>query len=142
MKFLLTLLVLTLTLFSASVDDYAFLMGFERDYETAIVKAKKENKPLMMVLGADYCPWCRKFERKTLSSELMQPYLENDVVTLIVDKKYDIKSFPKKFRTNFTPKVFFIDPKNGESFYDTVGYIKKKEFVRELDTVKRLYKAR
>jgi len=140
MKLLLTLCLLILTLFAAHIDKYAAEMGFERDYKTALAKAKKAKKPLMMVLGADYCPWCRKFERKTLSSKLVQPYLKNDVITLIVDKRYDIESFPKEFRTSFTPKVFFINPFTQKSFYETTAYMKKRDFADELDTVKEFYK--
>jgi len=141
MKKLLLILALTLSLFAANVDKFALEMGFERDYKTALTKAKKENKPLMMVLGADYCPWCRKFERKTLSSKLIKPYLDKEVVTLVVDKKYDIESFPAAFRATFTPKVFFINPQNGTSFYSTVGYVKKKNYMQELQKVKKLYEA-
>ncbi len=141
MKILLTLVLLTLTLFSANVDDYAKEMGFERDYETALLKAKKEDKPLMMVLGADYCPWCRKFERKTLSSKLLTPYINAEVITLVVDKKFDIKSFPKEFQTQMTPRVFFINPKTQKSFYETAGYVKKKEYLKNLKEMKKLYQA-
>ena len=142
MKTLLTLFLLTLTLFSANVDEYASEMGFERDYKTALLKAKRLDKPLMMVLGADYCPWCRKFERKTLSSKLVNPYINENVVTLVVDKKYDIKSFPKEFQTQITPRVFFIDPQTGKSFYETAGYVKKKEYMKNLQEMKKLYKAK
>jgi len=139
MKLLFTLCLLTLTLFSAHIDSYATQMDFERDYKTALSKAKKENKPLMMVLGSSYCPWCRKFERETLSSSLIKPYLEDDFVTLIVDKRYDIESFPKEFRTNFTPKVFFINSFTQKSFYETTAYMKKKDFAQELEIVKDFY---
>lgn len=139
MKKILSLLLLTLTLFAANVDDFAKEMGFERDYKTALSKAKKENKVLMMVLGADYCPWCRKFERKTLNSSLLKLRLQTEIVTLIVDKKFDIESFPEKFRTQFTPKVFFINPKDESVILDTTGYIKKKHFAESLDTAFELY---
>jgi len=139
MKLLLTLALLTLTLFAAHIDEYATQMGFERDYKTALAKAKQERKPLMMVLGSSYCPWCRKFERETLSSKLIQPHLKNDFVTLIVDKRHDRKSFPKKFRTNFTPKVFFINPLTQKSYYETTAYMKKREFAQELETAKDFY---
>lgn len=142
MKKLLTLLLLTLTLFGANIDKFASEMGFERDYKSALAKAKKENKPLMMVLGADYCPWCRKFEHKTLSSKLIKPELEKEVITLVVDKKFDIESFPKKFQTQLTPRVFFIDPKDGESFYESVGYIKRKAYMQKLQEMKKLYRSR
>jgi len=141
MKTLLTLLLLTPTLFGAHVDEYAKEMGFERDYKTALAKAQKDNKPLMMILGADYCPWCRKFERKTLSSKKVLAFMREEVITLIVDKRYDIESFPKKFRTSFTPKVFFINPQTNKSFYQTVGYVKKKDFLEELENMNDFYKA-
>jgi len=139
MKILLGLLLLTLTLFSASVDKYAKQMGYERDYSTALAKAKKQNKPLMMVLGSSYCPWCRKFERDTLSSKQVSSYVKKETIALIVDNRHDIKSFPKEFRTSFTPKVFFINPKTQKSFYETTAYMKKIDFLEELETMKDFY---
>lgn len=132
-------MALALSLFGANVDEFAKEAGFERDYKTALAKAKKENKLLMMVLGADYCPWCRKFERNTLSSDLIMPRIKADFVTLVVDKKFDIESFPKEFQTQLTPKVFFIDPKKGKSIYETTGYIKKKEYAKDLDKAQKLF---
>ncbi len=139
MKKILILLLLTLTLFGANVDEFAQEMGFERDYKTALAKAKKENKVLMMVLGADYCPWCRKFERKTLNSTLLKKRLQTEVVTLVVDKKFDVESFPTKYQTQFTPRVFFINPQDESILLDTTGYIKKKHFKESLDTAIELY---
>jgi len=142
MKKIIILLLLSLTLFGANVDDFAKEMGFFRDYKTALTQAQKENKPLMMVLGADYCPWCRKFERNTLSTKMIKTYLDKEVITLIVDKKYDADSFPKDFQTQLTPRVFFIDPKSQKSFYDTTGYVKKKEYLKDLEAMTKLYRAK
>lgn len=139
MKLFLTLLLLHVALFGANVDKFAKEMGYERDYATAISKAKRQHKPLVMVLGADYCPWCRKFEHQTLSSSLIKPRLNKAFVVLIVDKKFDIDSFPHQFRTQFTPRVFFIDPKDEHILFDTTGYIKKKEFGADLDKVLTFY---
>ena len=140
MKKLFLTLLFTLSLFGSNVDNFAKEMGFERDYKTALMKAKAQNKPLMMVLGADYCPWCRKFERKTLSSKLIKPELEKEVITLVVDKKYDIETFPKEFQTQMTPRVFFINPLTQKSFYQTAGYKKKKDYLEDLRAMKKLYK--
>ncbi|MCW8837957.1 MAG: thioredoxin family protein [Thiovulaceae bacterium] len=142
MRNIFILLLLSLTLFGSNVDKYAKSEGFERDYQTALLKAKKKNKPLMLVLGADYCPWCRKFERKTLSSDNVKSFLNKEVITLVVDKKFDKESFPKRFQTNITPKVFFINPYIGKDFYQTVGYIKKKDFLKKLEEMKTLYKGK
>jgi len=139
---ILVIAILSLNLFGANVDEYAKEMGFERDYKTALSKAKAQNKPLMMVLGADYCPWCRKFERKTLNSKLVNDYINKEVVTLVVDKKYDIKTFPKEFQTQITPRVFFINPNDGKSFFQTAGYVKKKEYMQKLQEMQKLYKGK
>ncbi|QFR50378.1 thioredoxin family protein [Sulfurimonas lithotrophica] len=140
MKNILISVLLSLSLFGANIDEYAKSEGFERDYKTALTKAKNANKPLMMVLGADYCPWCRKFERKTLSSKDVKSFLNKELITLVVDKKFDIESFPAKFQTNVTPRVFFINPKTEEDFFQTAGYIKKKDYLKKLDEMKKLYK--
>jgi len=141
MKNIVILVLFSISLFGANIDKFAHEMGFQRDYKTAITEAKKQNKPLMMILGADYCPWCRKFESKTLKSTLIKPRLDKEFIVLIVDKKYDVTTFPAKFKTQFTPRVFFINPKDESIMLDTTGYIKKKVFVKSLDKAKKLYEA-
>ena len=142
MRLLLVMLIFSLSLFGANVDDFAKEMGFERDYSTALEKAKKGDKPLMMVLGADYCPWCRKFERKTLSSEMVNTYIDKEVITLVVDKKFDIATFPKEFQTQMTPRVFFINPHTGKDFFQTAGYVKKDVYMKNLQEMQKLYKGK
>lgn len=139
MKILLTLTLLVFALFGANVDKFASEMGFERNYKVALQKAQKENKVLMMVLGADYCPWCRKFERQTLSADSIKKELDSKFITLVVDKKFDIESFPEEFQTQITPRVFFINPKSGASFYQTAGYIKRSEYSQKLQEAQRLF---
>ena len=139
MKRLFILLLIIFSLFASNVDKFAQEMGFERDYKIALLKSKKENRVLMMVLGADYCPWCRKFEHKTLSSSLIKAHLDKNVVTLVVDKKYDVDSFPSQFKTEFTPRVFFINPKDETIISQTTRYVKKMEFMKKLDEVEKLY---
>jgi thioredoxin-related protein len=142
MKNIFIIALLSTFLFGANVDDYAKSEGFERDYKTALTKAKKADKPLMMVLGADYCPWCRKFERKTLSSKDVKDFLNSELVTLVVDKKYDKESFPKEFQTNMTPRVFFINPHTQKDFFQTAGYVKKADYLKKLREMKNLYKGK
>lgn len=138
-KILPILLLLNLTLFAANIDNFAEKMGFERDYNTALLKAKKVNKPLVMVLSSDYCPWCRKFENKTLKSSLIKSKLDKEFIVLLVDKKYDVKTFPSKFKTQFTPRIFFINPKDESILFDKNGYIKKIDFEKNLDKAQQIY---
>lgn len=139
MQKILLILLVTCSLFAAEIDEYAKEMNFFRDYDIALSEAKKTDRPLMLVIVADYCPWCRKLERRTLGSEPIKRRL-NEVVSVIMDQKYDADRFPKMFLTPRKPTVFFINPHTGEHFYESIGYVKKDEFSKTLDEVKKEYK--
>jgi thioredoxin-related protein len=139
MKNILLILLFTCSLFAAEIDTYAKEMNFYRDYDLALAEAKKANKPIMLVIVADYCPWCRKLERRTLASDEIKAR-RNEVVSVIMDQKYDADRFPKMFLTPRKPTVFFIDPHTGEHFYESIGYVKKDEFADSLDEVKKEFK--
>ncbi len=139
MKNILLVLLLTCSLFAAEIDEYAKEMSFYRDYDLALVEAKKTDKPIMLVIVADYCPWCRKLERRTLASDEIKARL-NEVVSVVMDQKYDADRFPKMFLTPRKPTVFFINPHTGEHFYESIGYVKKDEFIDTLDEVKKEFK--
>ena len=138
MKVLL-FLFLSLNVFAAHIDEFAKEMVFQRNYDQAITLAQKENKPLVMIFSADYCPWCRKFEHRTLKSKSISELLKQKFITLVLDKKYDRETFPKKYITHFTPAVFIIDSHSKETLKETVGYIKKKEFMEVLNSVHKSY---
>lgn len=141
MKYIVMLLMGVTLLWSAHIDEYAKSMGYERDYQRALIKAKKEKKPLMLVVVGDYCPWCHKFERRTLNVEPIKTDVATDMVTVIVDKKFDKEHFPESFQTPIIPVAFFINPKNEEQFYESIGYVNKKEFIETLSYVKKEFKA-
>lgn len=128
MKFLLLLLTLTLTLFSAHIDDFASNMGYHREYNTALTQAKKENKVVMLVLVGDYCPWCRKFERKTLQSANIAINIQKNFIPVIVDKNFDKERYPEKYYASVVPTVRFIDPKKDVQISESLGYKKTKEY--------------
>jgi len=67
MKILLTLLTLVSFIYAAEIDNFAAEMNYGRSYDMAIKSAKAQNKMVMLLVVADYCPWCKKFERKTLT---------------------------------------------------------------------------
>jgi len=139
MKNILLISLFICSLFAAEIDNFAKEMNFYRDYDLALAEAKKADKPIMLVIVADYCPWCRKLERRTLESDAIKTRL-NEVVSVIMDQKYDADRFPKMFLTPRKPTVFFINPNTGEHFYESIGYVKKDEFADTLDEVKKEFK--
>lgn len=140
MKYLLVLFVFSVALFGANIDKFASANDYQRDYKSAISIAKKENKPVMLVIVGDYCPWCRKFERKTLQKKVIADEVKENFVPIIVDKKFDKDSFPQKFHAKRVPTVYFIDPKNESLFFESLGYVKKGDFLDTLNVAKSKYK--
>ena len=135
MKFILLLFALTLTLFSAHIDEFASNMGYAREYNTALAQAKKENKVIMLVLVGDYCPWCRKFERQTLQRAKVAINIQNNFIPIIVDKNLDKEKYPAKYFTSVVPTVRFIDPNKDVQISESVGYKKTKEYALILKQV-------
>jgi len=128
MKLLFFSLLFAVSLFATNAEEAAKKLGVESHYDTALAKAQKENKMLVMVVVKENCRWCDKIVNRTLSDDQVKKELEN-YVTLIIDKD---AAFPADFRENFFPSVFYIDEKTEKSVYENVGYVGTKCFLNDL----------
>jgi len=130
MKIFLTLIVMVYTLIAAVAEESAMLLDYETDYKTAIAKAKKEHKMVLMVIVQDPCPYCDKLVHKTLDTPCAQRRMKN-YVPLIVDKHGE---FPKQFKPPFILMSYIVDPNSEEVTFKIVGSISVKEYLHDLDT--------
>ena len=129
MKVFFISLLLTYGLMATNAIEAAKKLGAENNYATAISKAEKEKKLLVMVVVKEGCRWCDKLVNKTLSEETVKKKLEN-YITLIVDKDDD---FPSDFKENFFPSIFYIDYSTQKSVYSNVGFVGKPCFLNDLN---------
>lgn len=133
MKYFLLLILFISSLFSSStkfIED----MKYETVYNEALKKAKNENKILMMVATTQSCPWCRKFERQTLSKDEINSTIQKKFTPLSVDQ--ELKNFPSKFEVKVVPTIYFINPKDESVIARVLGYKNKTEFKEIVDEVK------
>ena len=128
MKLFLISLLFIGTLFATDAKEAAAGMGAENHFATAMKKAESEKKMLVMVVVKEGCRWCDKLVYRTLSEPEVKESLKN-YVTLIIDKDDD---YPKDFKENFFPSIFYIDYSSGKSVYENVGYVGKKCFLNDL----------
>lgn len=133
MKILITLLTTLCFIHAAQIDEFAAEVNYLRSYEMAIDTAKKQNKIVMLVVVGDYCPWCKKFERKTLTDSAIMAKTNESFVGIIIDKYKDKGKYPQEFSAPLIPAVFFINPKDGQSVQETVAYMKPDEFMENMD---------
>jgi tryptophan synthase alpha subunit len=122
------------TIHAASIEVFAKEMQYETVYEDAVKKAKKEGKNIMLVMVTHYCPWCRKYERDTLSKKSVNSFVMDKYVPLILNREKG--AFPKKFDTPRIPTTFFIAPKDDRLIYSEMGYKTKSEFFDMVHRVK------
>ena len=111
---------------------------YENNYNKALEKAKKNNKPIMLVLSTKSCPWCRKLERQTLKKDFIQELVSKNFTPLALDRDHEV--YPKKFQAKVVPTVYFIDPNNEKSILVSYGYKNKRDFKEILLKVNKLYK--
>lgn len=123
------------SLFAGNAKDAAAHLGAENSYSTAIEKAKAQKKIVMMVIVKEHCRWCDKLVNRTLSDEKVKKPLE-DFVTLVVDQH---DAYPKQFREDIFPSIFYIDPKSEKSVYSNVGYVGTKCLLNDLNSAQSTY---
>ena len=134
MKILLILMSLIYTLMAVDAHDAAFALDFEDNYKTALEKAKKEKKTLMLVIVQNPCPYCSALVEETFEDAAVKKALDN-YVSVIIDKKGEM---PEDFRVPAVPMTFFIDPKIEKSIYKSLGYSDAIDFVKILELVNTL----
>jgi len=143
MKLFFLSLLLSYSLTASDALEAAKRLGVESDYATAVERAQKEHKMLVMVIVKKHCRWCDKIIDKTLSDPLVKEKLEKDYITLVIDKD---GAYPNDFKENFFPSIFYIDAATQKSVYENVGYVGAKCFMNDLEgalkTKKELYEKR
>ncbi len=130
MKIVLTLLSMLCSLMAADAAVAAKLLGYESDYQTAVSKAKQENKMVLMVIVQDPCRYCDRLVKETLSTPCVQRRMKH-FVPLIVDKHSD---YPRQFKPPMIPMSFIVDPVREEVTFEIVGAIPFKEYIHDLET--------
>lgn len=102
-------------------------------YKTALESAKKEGKPLFVMLYADWCPHCNLMKTEVLSDSAVIDFLnKNFVCTYKNIEKEEGIALKEKFNTKSLPTFLFIDS-NETLIYALKGELKKPEFLNELN---------
>jgi protein disulfide-isomerase len=130
MKKLLLLALLMANLFAADI-------AWNDTYEQAQAKAKKESKPLLVLITSEQCRWCRKFEATTLQDEDIISKLNSKFVTVHVTR--DKSVYPKNLSAKMVPMNYFLDS-NGKVIYSMPGYWPVEDYQSILDDALLKYK--
>lgn len=99
---------------------------------TAFSKARQENKPVILDLGASWCHWCHVMDEKTYSNTSVINYLANHYITIRSnqDKRPDLYA---RYKDYGWPATIIFNSK-GEELAKVAGYMEADTF---LDLIKR-----
>ncbi|MDO9207476.1 MAG: thioredoxin family protein [Sulfuricurvum sp.] len=131
MKKLLWVCLLAFSVFGADIT-------WNSSYDQALLKAKKEGKPLMVLITSEQCRWCRKLEATTLQDDEVVARINTtfQAVNVIKDKSI----YPKNLSAKMVPMSYFLDPKTGKVLYSIPGYWGAEDYNSILDDALRKYK--
>ncbi len=132
MRFLLALLLVLSSLNAASI-------GWQRNYEAALAKAKSEAKPLMVYLYLPNCGTCNYMNKNVFSDKKVIDYINKNYVAV---KLYtNDKSLPKKLQSEMSPVFYFLNPQNSEMIESVMGGKNAEKFLELLEESADTYKA-
>lgn len=127
------LLLLFLSVTFQTITSQNKFVPVDIPYKTALETAKKENKPLFVMLYADWCPHCNLMKSEVLSDSSVQDFLnKNFICTYKNIEKEEGIALKNKFNTKSLPTFLFLDA-NENLIYALKGEMKKAEFLSELN---------
>lgn len=131
MKKLLLLVFMAVYILGADIN-------WNTSYDQALSKAKKENKPLMVLITSEQCRWCRKLESTTLQDESIVNRINGNFQVVNVTK--DKSNYPKNLTAKMVPMSYFLDPKTGKVLYSIPGYWESEDYNSILDDALQKFK--
>ena len=130
MRALLLSFLLTTLLGAQTLEEFAAKYHYETNYDVALKKAQKAHKPLFLIMVTNYCPWCRKYEKRTLSDPTINKDIHKRYVPLILNREKG--EFPDQFKTPIVPISYVVNSYNEKIVKKVMGYKGKKDLKEAL----------
>jgi len=123
------LLLLSLSIFSLC----AMELNWAETYQEALVKAKAENKNIMLLITSHTCRWCRKLESETLTNEEVITRMNKDYISVHVTRGED--DYPQELVAPGVPATYFLDNEGNPIIRKVMGYWNVEDYSSFLDDV-------
>jgi thioredoxin-related protein len=81
-------------------------------FDKALIRAKKENKIIIIKATAPHCRYCKKMDRDVLVDQAIVNILKKEFIVVSVDVSKEV--LPLDLRVSMTPSFFFVFAKEGK----------------------------
>ena len=101
-------------------------------YKKALETAKKDGKPLFVMLYADWCPHCNQMKKEVFSDADVMAFLKENYICVWKNvEKEEGLALKNKYNTKSLPTFLFLD-ENETLLYALKGEMKTTEFMTEV----------
>jgi len=97
-----------------------------RNYDADTLRlARQTGKPLFILIYADWCQWCQKYEQESLETDIVRQHLMDHYIPVAVD--YDKQpEIARRLKARIVPTSLLLTPDGGKllrfyGFIDAAG---------------------
>jgi len=102
-----------------------------RDYNpAAFAEARAKNKPVYVLIYANWCHWCRKFETETLETKSIRQILQTQFIPVAIDQAAQ-PELAKRLGARLVPMNFVLTEDN-KRLLRFHGFLKQQELADAL----------
>jgi len=106
------------------------LSAWSMSFEEAQLRAKKEDKKILVELVMASCPYCERMEKYVLSQEDVLKLIEASFVFVSLD--IDKDSIPEHLSSRMTPTFYFLSKDGKKILHEIKGALPKSEFINHV----------
>jgi uncharacterized protein YyaL (SSP411 family) len=107
------------------------------DFNSAALKAKKENKALMVMIESEHCRWCKAMKETTLNDSKVKAELRSFVLVKVMrEDKESMRLFPE---IAGVPTVFFMTP-DRKILEQVIGFFEEEDFLPFIADAKKKFR--
>lgn len=122
-----------------SCNNNAQLINWETNYNTALEKAVKENKAIMIDFYTDWCTICKIIETNVYLDKEIASNINYNFVPLKInaeDNDENVKLLTNKYNISAFPSAVFINT-NGFIIKKILGYIDTNDLLEEIKNIEK-----
>ena len=116
-----------------TVSNHAAIeITWEKDLPSALERARREGKPVLINFYADWCVWCKRLESTTLRDAKVATVLQNRVVPLSLNVESNGRELSNEYRVDGLPTIVVLSA-DGSEIGRIPGYMPPDSFVERVE---------
>jgi thiol:disulfide interchange protein len=109
-------------------------IAWEKSWDDAFSRAKKEDKPVLVTFEAEWCVWCKKLESTTYRDSAVMSLIAGALVPVTLDVDGSGRELSDEHRVDGLPTILVLSP-TGEERGRIDGYLPPGRFVEVMTEI-------